>query len=381
MKITLVTETFPPEINGVAMTLGRLVDGLAKLDQCVTVVAPHRPDRIASKDDAFEFVSMPGCSIPRYPELKFGLPANAKFARLWKDNRPDIIHVATEGPLGWSAISAARKAEIPVVSSFHTNFHSYGQHYGYGFLQNMIFRWLRYCHNRCLRTFVPSEDIRTTLLEKGFENVSILSRGVDSTLFGPHQRDPELRQSWGASPSDPVAIYVGRLASEKNLDLVIKAYDRMRTTLPSLRLVLVGDGPARQYLESARRDIHFAGMQEGVNLAAHYASADCFLFGSTTETFGNVVTEAMASGIPVLAYDYAAPAKFIEHQRNGFLAPFGDSTAFLDAALDLARFHHKWNEMGSSARAVMLPHSWSSIVHGYLQELLTISSIHGNRSF
>jgi len=381
MKITLVTETFPPEINGVAMTLGRLVDGLVELGQSMTVVAPQPQDRVVFKDNRYQLVPVPGWPIPRYPELRFGLPAKRKLSQRWRADRPDVIHVATEGPLGWSAISAARKAKIPVVSSFHTNFHAYGRHYGYGFMQDGIFRWLRSLHNRCLRTFVPSEEIRESLLDKGVQNISVLSRGVDSVLFGPHRRDPQLRRSWGASPSDPVAAYVGRLATEKNLDLVIEAYDTMRTSLPNLRLVLVGDGPARKALESARQDIHFAGMQEGPRLAAHYASADCFLFASVTETFGNVVTEAMASGIPVLAYDYAAPAKFIEHGNNGLLVPFDNAGAFLDAARDMASVHNRWSEMGKSARSVMLPHSWSNIVEGYLSELKTLTCKHKNHSF
>ena len=375
LKLSLVTETFPPEVNGVSMTLGRLVQGLGKRGVRVAVIAPRRKDRTAGSRPAGELLQVPGLPLPRYPELRFGFPAGDRLRTEWTRTRPDLVHVATEGPLGWSALRVAQHLEIPVVSSFHTNFHSYGSHYGFGFLRSLVLNWLRHCHNQTLRTFVPSTDLMERLEAEGFHNLRLFSRGVDVDLFGPHRRCQALREEWGAAKETPVALYVGRLAGEKNLDLTIRAYRQMKRHLPDLRLVLVGDGPERAKIRRACPEALLAGMQRGESLARHYASADCFLFASITETFGNVVTEAMASGLPVLAYDYAAPARFIRPGLNGMLVPYNDEAAFIDRAIVLARRREDWPAMGALARENLLPHSWDGIIDAYLREVCTLPSL------
>lgn len=348
------------------MTLERLVNGLHQRGASVEVVAPRRTDRQPAPPASL--LSVPGLPIPRYPELRFGLPAGNRLRRAWNARRPDLVHVATEGPLGWSAIRTARRLRLPLVSSFHTNFHSYGRHYGYGWLTKRVLAWLRRLHNRTLRTFVPSEDVLKDLQSAGFQNLRLFSRGVDTGLFGPHQRDDRLRLSWGASPTTPVALYVGRLAAEKNLRLTMEAFKTMQTRLPDLRMVLVGDGPERQRIARSFPEVHFAGVQTGTDLARHYASADCFLFASLTETFGNVVTEAMASALPVVAFNYASPGKFIHHGRNGFLADFGESADFLAKADAMASARHHWSAFGSAARDALLPHAWDAVIGRYFAE-------------
>lgn len=353
------------------MTLERLVNGLHQRSAAVEVVAPNRTDRQAPAPPGslrYRLLSVPGLPIPRYPELRFGLPATRRLLQEWSQNRPDLVHVATEGPLGWSAIRAASRLRIPLVSSFHTNFHSYGRHYGYGWLTNRVLAWLRRLHNRTLRTFVPSEDVLRQLEAAGFANLRLFSRGVDTDLFGPHQRDDYLRLQWGASLTTPVALYVGRLAAEKNLHLTLQAYQQLRQTLPDLLMVMVGHGPERERIARQFPEIHFAGMRTGTDLARHYASADTFLFASLTETFGNVVTEAMASGLPVLAFNYAAPARFISDNHNGFLAPYDQPEAFLRRARDLAEARPLWPAIGTRARQTMLPHAWDSVIDRYFAE-------------
>lgn len=371
MRFSLVTETFPPEINGVSMTLGRLVQGLRQRRFDVQVVAPARPDRIGTAPSLFP---VPGFPIPRYPELRFGLPANSSLERLWRRQRPDCVHIATEGPLGWSAGRVARHLGIPVVSSFHTNFHSYGSHYGFGFLKNGVLAWLRAFHNATLRTFVPSADMIDLLTRRGFRNLRLFSRGVDTRLFHPDKRDPALRHDWGAGPQTPVILYVGRLAGEKNLSLTIRAFRAMRELLPDARMVLVGDGPERKPLQADVPEATFTGMLQGEALATAYASADAFLFASITETFGNVVTEAMASGLPVLAFNYAAPGRFIVPGKNGALAPLNDEPAFLDQARQLAAIRSRWTQMGLAARQTLLPHSWDRIIDHYIEDIQSLPS-------
>ena len=357
------------------MTLGRVVDGLHRRGHEMSVVAPRRADRTALNLSHLSLHQVASAPIPRYPDLRFGFPAKRQILRLWQNRRPDLVHVATEGPLGWSAVRAARQLGIPLVTTFHTNFHSYGRHYGYRFLTKGVFRWLRYIHRHADRTFVPSEELRTHLEAEGFRNLRILSRGVDTDLFQPARRDSSLRASWGADEETPVALYVGRLAAEKNLPLTVTAWRRMRETLPTLKLVIVGDGPLRTKLAQAHPEIVFAGTRTGEDLARHFASGDIFLFASTTETFGNVVTEAMASALVVLAFDYAAPRRFIRPGENGWLAPFGNEEAYLANADETARTSSEWPDIRNRARAAVLPASWEGVLEDFEKELLEITCL------
>lgn len=368
MKLALITETFPPEINGVAMTLHQIVMGMTDRGHRVEVIRPKQskadipPADASTLSSRLRHVTVPGLPLPRYDGLHFGLPAKGKLLRRWRADPPDVIHIATEGPLGITALWAARKLGIPCTSSFHTNFHQYGRHYGYGFLARGVLGYLRHFHNRTACTMAPSDGICDLLHEDGFQNVMLLARGVDAQLYCPARRRDDLRRQWGAGPDDLVAAYVGRVAGEKNIPLAIEAFERARQIQPSAKLVIVGDGPARAKLQRRHPGYVYAGMQRGEALAAHYASADLFLFPSTTETFGNVVTEAMASGLPVLAYDYAAARQFIRRGDNGITVPFDDRAAFIAAAGDMVADQAKLKTMGEAARATMLPISWDAIV-------------------
>ncbi|MBN1404454.1 MAG: glycosyltransferase family 1 protein [Opitutales bacterium] len=370
MKISLVTETYPPEVNGVAMTLEHLVHGLVARGHSMEVVRPRqgKGDVAAQSAGMSEFLSI-GLPLPGYSGLHFGIIRAGKLVKHWREHRPDLVHVATEGPLGWAAIRAAKKLGIATVSSFHTNFHSYGQHYGYGMLIRTALSWLRYIHNSTRLTFAPSPDVVQTLEKEGFRNMRLLGRGVDTELFDPSRRSEELRKSWGAGPETPVAVYVGRLAGEKNLPVAVQAFKTMRSKIPELRFVLVGDGPSRATLEKENPEFHFAGMRRGEDLATHYASADLFIFASVTETFGNVVTEAMASGLPALAYDYAAPAKYIVNGESGRLAAYGDTEAFIAAAGIMAQEQAHWAEMGRNARKTAEGISWDAVIDGYAEDI------------
>lgn len=362
LRIALVTETYPPEINGVAMTLGRMVEGLAGRGHRIQLVRPRQAnDAEPPGPNGVEHALVRGFAIPRYDSLKLGLPAGARLRRLWRERRPDVVHIATEGPLGWSALSAARALGLPVTTDFHTNFHSYSSHYGLGWLKRGVAAYLRGFHNRAGCTLVPTEGMRRTLAEQGFGDLRVVARGVDTALFHPGRRSPSLRASWGAEPGDPVAIYVGRLAPEKNLPLVVRTFEAMRAVDPRARLALVGDGPARAGLEARHHGYIFAGMRRGEDLATHYASGDIFLFPSTTETYGNVTMEAMASGLPVVAYDYAAAEEHVRSGLNGLTAPFDDAEAFLRQGLTLIRDAAYAAELGRCARQTAESIGWGQV--------------------
>ena len=369
--ICVVTETYPPEINGVALTLAHLVKGLATQGHTVSVIRPRqqRSDCLScSCDSQVTFVR--GLPLPGYKGLQFGLPAGGLLRRSWMQHRPDVVYVATEGPLGWSAARIAQRLGIPVFSGFHTNFHSFAEHYRAGWLQQWIFRYLCRFHNRTIGTLVPCVDQRDRLQARGFKNISILGRGVDSQLFAPERRCAELRHHWGVSDNDLVALYVGRVAPEKNLQLAIAAYRAMRRFSVSMKFVIVGDGPLCATLQTQHPDLIFCGVHTGKQLAKHYASADVFLFPSETETFGNVTLEAMASGLVVIAYNYAAAKMHIRHGETGVLVPYGEPQAFVDSAVTLAREPQPLLRIRQQARESVVALSWQRIIERF-ETLLT----------
>ncbi len=379
LRMAVVTETYPPEVNGVAMTIGRIVAAMQARDHPIQLIRPRQgQDDVGGTAPNLEQVLKPGIPIPRYDSLRMGLPAKASLMRLWRQKRPDVVHLVTEGPLGWSALSAALKLNIPVTSDFHTNFHSYSRHYGLGLLKTPIASYLRKFHNRTQLTMVPTRALREELAAEGYRSLEVVARGVDTELFNPARRDATLRARWGANEADPVALYVGRLAPEKNLPLVMRAFAALREVSPRARLVLVGDGPLRGELARTHREAVFAGMRTGVDLATHYASADVFLFPSLTETFGNVTLEAMASGLAVLAYDYAAARELITDGVNGLVAPFDDAGAFCARARTLADRARR-HALGRAARERALAMDWR-VIHDQFEAALIRTVENAQRS-
>ncbi|HEV7270063.1 glycosyltransferase family 1 protein [Pseudoxanthomonas sp.] len=331
MRFAIVTETYPPEVNGVALTVQGLETGLRQRGHEVSVVRPRQPDDAGEVDDT---LLVRGARLPRYPGLKFGLPATRRLVALWKDNPPDALYVATEGPLGWSALRAARRLGIPVATGFHTRFDEYMRDYGARFLQPTALRWMRYFHNGADATLVPTRELAGFLQSQGFRHVVRLARAVDARHFSPSRRDDALRAVWGLGPDDVAVIYVGRIAAEKNLDLSIRAFRAIQKTRPTAKFVWVGDGPLRERLAQEHPDFLFCGVQRGDALARHFASGDLFLFSSHSETFGNVTLEAMASGVPVVTFDYGAAREHLVDGVHG--AAVQNDEDFLAAALRLA---------------------------------------------
>ena len=234
--ICIVTETYPPEVNGVAMTLAHLVAGLRTQGHAVSVVRPRRQSSDSRSDHCDPEVTLVrGLPIPGYEGVHVGLPAGRVLQGCWLQHRPDMVYVATEGPLGWSAVRTAQRLRIPVFSGFHTNFHSYSKHYRLGWLQPLIFSYLRRFHQRTTGTLVPSVDLRDRLQAVGLNNVSVLGRGVDCQLFTPARRCAALRHTWGVSDRDLAVLYVGRVAPEKNLGLAVAAYRAMQQGRGSFR--------------------------------------------------------------------------------------------------------------------------------------------------
>jgi glycosyltransferase involved in cell wall biosynthesis len=386
LNLVLVTETYSPEINGVAMTLGHLVQGLVRRGHRLTIIRPRqRAEKDAAAvqvDGAITQYLVPGLPIPGYPLLRFGLPAGRQLRRLWRLARPDLVHIATEGPLGFSALRAARALGLPVTSSFHTNFHHYTHDYRFSWLFSLTAKWLRYFHNQTRRTFAPTRELCDQLATDGYENLRVLSRGVDTGLFSPAQRRADLRATWGVAPYDPVIIHTGRLAREKNYGLIFRAFDAMRAANPRCRFVVVGDGPLRTGLQAKHGYCRFTGFVDRPTLAANYASGDIYLHASITETYGNVAAEALASGLAFAGYDYAAAHELVRSGENGLLVPLGDENAFIAAAVRLATEPALVAQLRANAAQAVQARSWASIVEQFetdLTEAAGATSDSGNR--
>lgn len=371
MRIDIVTDTFPPDVNGVAMTLGRLAEGLRAKGHRIHVI---RTGEVGPTGETLAA----SVSLPGYKEVRVGLPESFKLRKRWMKRRPDVVYVATESPLGVSAIKAANGLGIAVAAGFHTNFHQYMEDYRLGGLQPAAMGYLKRVHNRADLTLAPTGDVVEMLRSEGFENVELLGRGVDTELFHPGQRAAALRMSWGAREGSPVAIVVGRVAAEKNLPLVMECFRRMREHVPDLQCVCVGDGPLRESLSQKHPFVHFVGVKTGRELAAHYASADVLLFPSETETFGNVILEGMASGLVTVSYDYAASARHVEHGVNGLKAAKGDSTMFAELAMMALR--ERMGRMPEEARRSVLGLGWSKVVSRFEEHLREIHHKRGSVS-
>jgi glycosyltransferase involved in cell wall biosynthesis len=234
----------------------------------------------------------------------------------------------------------------------------------------LVCHYLRSLHNRSHRTFVPTHSVRRDLGRKGFERLAVVGRGVDTQRFSPDHRSKALRTDWGAGRDTPVVLYVGRLAAEKNVPLALCAFDAIRAAHPHAQMVVVGDGPMRRRWEDDHPAARFVGPLRGETLARAYASADIFLFPSLSDTFGNVVLEALASGLAVVAYDTGAAGEHIDDCESGLLVRPGDEAGFVAAACSLAAQQRELEWMRASARQAAMNATWSAVLDRFEAHLM-----------
>jgi glycosyltransferase involved in cell wall biosynthesis len=374
----LVTETYPPEVNGVARTLGRWVETFRGRGHHVDLIRPRQP----SEPPLPEHVH--GLPLPFYPKMRFGVASPVRLRTRLEQARPDLVHIATEGPLGWAALVATSLLGVPVASSFHTNFDHYLSHYGLGGLEYVALAYLRWFHNQTAVTLAPSPWIRRRLLRDGFQRVAVWSRGVDADVFHPRYRDESLRSSLGLGPDDPLLLYVGRLASEKNLPALLQAFARLRERWPApardrLRLALVGDGPLAASLQARKQaGVVLPGELHGETLSRWYASADVFAFPSCSETFGNVLLEAQASGLPIVAFDAPAITERVIHGEDGLVEPqAGDLAEPLDRLCVDMEVRRRF---GAAARIKAERQTWDNIFDDLEDRYLSLCNRHNEYS-
>jgi glycosyltransferase involved in cell wall biosynthesis len=373
-RLAVITETWPPEINGVAHTISRMVAGLrTRGGYHIQLVRPRQQAREKTcREDNFQEYLVNGLTLPFYKEVRLGFPQYNALKRLWRKQRPDIVQIVTEGPLGYSAMKAAHRLGIPVISDFHTNFDQYSRYYRLSGFFNLAKRYLRHVHNQTLVTLVPTRELQQQLTASGYTRLGVLERGIDTTQFHPQRRSHALRKRLGIRPEQLLVTLVSRMAQEKNLDLAFEAFRVIQQHVPDARFLLVGDGPERKRLQEAHPDCLFAGMQTGIALAEHYASGDLFLYPSTSETFGNVILEAMASGLPVVTFDYAAAYEHIQNGINGMSVALDDNAAFIHASTTLALNPVLRQTQGHAAYQTALSLSWEKVVERLHQTIQTV---------
>ncbi|WP_114416181.1 glycosyltransferase family 4 protein [Marinospirillum perlucidum] len=368
MHIAVVTETFLPEINGVSKTLSHLCQGLVKKGVTLDLISPGR---IQQPGPGITSWQAPGHPLPGYPGLKFGWKLPSRVKKQWLHRAPQVFYIATQGPLGLDALRFARKHRIPAVTGYHTSFDLYLQHYRLGWLQKPLHQYLRFFHRASTLTLTPSIQQQELLQDAGFGQVERLGRGVDTRIFGPQKRSEKLRRQLGLAPGDLLVGYVGRLAAEKNLELLLKSFQAIHQEHPSARLLVVGDGPWKEEIQRRCPAAILVGSQEGENLAGYYASMDLFLFPSLTDTYGNVVAEALASGLPLVAYRRAAAAELIAQGKNGWLVETNTSEqGFIQAARELAGEDRLRLIMGHLASQSIQKLSWNEVCERFYQYLM-----------
>ena len=360
MKVVYFTESLLPLVDGVSRTLAQLFGFLERNEVDYRVYSPFVPGPEVSWSGRVRAV--PYVRFPLYPDYRVTLPRLGRMARELEEWGPELVHLVSPTPMASRAQAWARKRGIPVVSSFHTHFVSYFRYYGVPRLEGFGWRMLKRFYDRCDRVYAPSESIIRELAEHGITNTELWSRGMDLARFSPGHRNAELRAAAGAGDEGtPILLMVSRLVKEKDMADLVEMDRILRQHGNSHRLVLVGDGPMRGQLEQALPDAHFAGHQSGEALARWYASGDVFVFPSTTETFGNVVLEAQASGLPTVVVDRGGPPDLVAPGETGFVARANHPADLAEKCERLLRDAAGRARMGRQARDAARERDWSAI--------------------
>jgi glycosyltransferase involved in cell wall biosynthesis len=376
MRVAIITENFLPKLDGVTRTLARLLEYLQSHGHKVLLLGPESG---MEEYAGAEIVGTAGVPFPFYPELKFNF-FRPLFLRRLSEFQPDVVHLVDPVILGAAGLAAARMLGKPLISSYHTNLAAYCEHFGFTLLTQPMRSYNRFLHNQCSLTFCPSPSTASMLRAQGFQRVRIWPRGVDTRVFRPAQRNMNRRALWIGADEKVVLLYAGRISWEKNLRLLLQAYQGMDHT--GCHLVMVGDGPALREMkqEFDGLPVTFTGYLQGEDLASAYASADLFAFPSRTETFGQVVLEAMASGLPVVGLQAEGVCDIVDDGQTGFLlntenlAEHEQVSSYRDLLTRLVRQHETRRKMGLAAHQMANQRTWDEAMHSLLlgyKEVLT----------
>ncbi|KGX86131.1 glycosyltransferase family 4 protein [Pontibacillus litoralis] len=366
MKIAIFTDTFTPQVNGVARTFQRFVDYLNQQGIEYRLFVPDAKDEDLFSNQIHRFTSIP---FYLYPECRFSFPKMHHIRKQLESFRPDLIHIATPFNIGLSGLYYGKKLNIPIVGSYHTHFDRYLQYYDLQFLSKWIWKYMRWFHQSFRSTFVPSQETKQQLLQQGFHNIGIWSRGVDCQLFQPLYNTDEVRRQYNIK-APHILSYVGRLAPEKDLHTLMATAKQLPSHIQQqVHWIIVGDGPmATELKEKAPSNMSFTGYLKGERLAEIYSASTLFVFPSTTETFGNVVLESLACGTPAIGAKAGGVQEVITHQTNGLLCEPNNEMHFAQAITRLISNDIERKRMSDDAREAALQRSWAAIFEDLLYQ-------------
>ncbi|MRX72384.1 glycosyltransferase [Bacillus lacus] len=366
MKIAIFTDTFAPDVNGVARTLKRYTDYLEAQNIQFRVFAPESTKESLFSSSIHRFASLP---FFLYPECRLALPNMVHVKSELQRFQPDIIHIATPFNIGLCGLHYAKKLEIPAVGSYHTDFDQYLDYYDFQFLSKFLWKYMHWFHRPFHKIFVPSNETLSQLEAKGFQNLRLWSRGVDSSLFHPDYSAEKIRKNYNIGEKY-ILSYVGRLAPEKDIQTLSAIANGLPEEMKKdIHWIIVGDGPSKQDLIKEMPDnVTFAGYLSGEELANIYACSDLFVFPSPTETFGNVVLEALSSGTPVIGANSGGVKNIIQQGKTGLLCEPKHTEEFISGIQSLLQDKNRLQTMSAQARAYAQTQTWDAIFQGLLQQ-------------
>lgn len=375
MRIAIFTDTFAPDVNGVAKTLEQYTEFLQDNNLEYRIFTPK-----ATKENKFSkqihyFHSLP---FLLYPECRLALPNMLQIKEELLDFNPDIIHVATPFNMGLCGKYYAEKLGIPIVGSYHTDFDKYLEHYNLQFLTTLLWKYLAWFHRPLEKIFVPSEDTKERLTKQQFNNLSIWPRGIDGTVFHRDYDAEQVRRKYKIKEKH-ILLYVGRIASEKDVMLLPEiAKNLPKEIQQDIHWLVVGDGPQKDLLKkTAPENMTLTGFVEKRNLAAIYATADLLVFPSASETFGNVVLESLACATPVLGANAGGVRTIIQEGETGLLREEKNANAFAEAIVHLLENNRLREEMSDKGFQYAQSQSWDTIFQKLIvecQEVLRLES-------
>lgn len=377
VRLALFSDTYPPQMNGVSRTLERLVAAARERGASVRIFTTSDPDLQHSDRDEVRWNSVPFWA---YPQVRLAAPRVLSARRELAQWSPHLVHVATEFGVGLAGRMSAKSLRLPLVTSYHTSFSAYAEFYRLGTLAPLGWRYFRWFHSAAARTFTPTSAIRAEVLEHGFSNVGVWGRGVDGERFDPAFRSLEWRRSLGIPDDAMVVLYVGRIAKEKGLEHALRAMQQLASEAPAVRFVVVGDGPYEAEMRSAAPPgVVFTGRLSGVPLSTAYASSDVFLFPSVTDTFGNVLLEAMASGLVVVSADAGNTRELIGTDR-GVIVAAEQPGAIASALVSLDRDRATHEAIRAAAQSWARQRTWQEVWNGLFTEYLHVISAQASSS-
>jgi len=376
LRLALFSDTYAPQTNGVTRTLQRLVAAVRARGgdaRVFTADDPRRSPGPPADDGVRRYPSVPFWA---YPELRLAAPPARSVVRELREWGPTLVHAATPFGVGLAGRRAARALRLPLVTSYHTSFSAYATFYRLGALGSLGWSYLRWFHNGGARTYCPSRAVAGELAARGFRGTRLWGRGVDAAHFHPSRRSRETRARLGADDDTVVVAYVGRLAREKGLDVLLHAMPRVLDRAgpgAKVAFAFAGDGPyAAHCRRAAPPGTTFAGMLHGDELSAFYAAADLFVFPSVTDTFGNVLLEAMSSAVPIVAADAAPTLELLGDA--GVTFPAGDAAALADCLVSLARAPERRTQLGRAARVRASSRSWGAVFDALIADYADVAS-------